>query len=376
VVATQRFSLKDHLFNEETVGRLGGMLADADPSFDRESFMASVLEAMPDLELKQRITMISDLLGEQLPNNFEQAVVVIENALPPPLDPSLSDDDFGDFIIAPLGDYVVRRGMALADYDRSIALLKELTMRFSMEGYVRPFLVEYPEPTMATLAVWAEDPNYHVRRLVSEGTRPRLPWAPRIPIDIEAPIPLLDRLFADPTRFVTRSVANHLNDISKIDSDLAISTLQRWQDASIQDSKELEWMTRHALRSLVKQGDSGAMRLLGYSPTPAIEVDSLVTDEVARIGDQLVFSVTVTARADERLLVDYIIEFVKKNGSTRPKVFKLKVFEMSDGETRTLEKRHRLPASATTFTLYPGRHSLSVMINGNSLATTEFELVE
>jgi len=137
-------------------------------------------------------------------------------------------------------------------------------------------------------------------------------------------------------------------------------------------------MTRHALRTLIKSGDPSAMRLLGYSPDAAIDVDSLevrAPDGVVRIGDVLEFGVTITARSDERLLIDYVIDFVKKNGSTRPKVFKLRQIKMAKDEKRTLEKKHRLPASATTFTLYPGTHSVSLMVNGNILASTTFELV-
>ena len=375
---TERFSLKDHLFNPQTVGWLAGLLADVDPAFDRDGFEAEVLSAMPELELKQRISMIAEVLATHLPEDFEQAAGVIASALPPPLDPSLSDDDFGEFVIAPLGDYVARWGLDPADYETSVALLKELTMRCSMEGYIRPFLTEYPDETLSRLTLWADDPNYHVRRLVSEGTRPTLPWAPRIPMEIGTPIPLLDKLHADPTRYVTRSVSNHLNDISKIDSALAISTLERWHETGLQDSKELDWMTRHALRSLIKQGDPKAMQLLGYSPNPAISVDSLVVNApggVVRIGDVLEFEVTITAGSDERLLVDYVIDFVKKNGDRRSKVFKLRTIEMTTGEKRTLEKKHRLPASATTFTLYPGMHAVSVKVNGNVLARTEFELV-
>ena len=232
---TERFSLKDHLFNEETVGRLAAMFDASYRAFDRDGFETDVFAAMPSLELKQRITMIADFLAAQLPEEFEEAAGVIGMALPPPLDPSLSDDDFGEFIIAPLGDYVARWGIGHENYQTSIDLLKELTMRFSMEGYIRPFLAEYPDETLSTLTTWADDPNYHVRRLVSEGTRPMLPWAPRIPIDVELPIPMLDKLHADPTRYVTRSVANHLNDISKINSALAISTLERWKQAGLQD---------------------------------------------------------------------------------------------------------------------------------------------
>ncbi len=373
-MAEKRFSLKDHLFNRETVGRLADWLAVADPGFDRDGFVGSIMTAMPDLELKQRITLIADVLGEHLPSDFEAAATLIETALPPPLDPTLTDDDFGEFIIAPLGDYVARRGLGEEHYEISIGLIEQLTMRFSMESYIRPFLLAHPERTMAVLAKWAGSDNYHVRRLVSEGTRPRLPWASRIPIEIDRPIPLLDQLHADPTRYVTRSVANHINDIAKIDSTLAVETLGRWQRAGEQAPRELSWMTRHALRTLVKQGDPDAMSLLGYSTDPEVEAVSLEIEPEVEIGDVLEFEVELVATRDEPLLVDYVIDFVKKNGQTRPKVFKLKQIEMRAGETRTLAKRHRLPASATTFTLYPGIHRLSVMVNGTVMASGQFEL--
>ena len=372
-MSEERFSLKDHLFNHETVGRLADWMEGVDPAFDRARFLDSVLTAMPELELKQRITLISDVLAAHLPDDFQSAAVVIENALPPPLDPTLGDDDFGEFIVAPFGDYVARHGLAPEDYQTSMALLKELTMRFSMEGSIRPFLVEYPDETMAVLEAWATDDNYHVRRLVSEGTRPRLPWAARIPIEIDRPIPLLDQLHADATRYVTRSVANHINDIAKIDQALAIQTLARWHRAGRQEPPELSWMTKHALRTLIKQGDPDAMKLLGYSTSPKVDVEVSLPAE-ARIGDVLAFGVTLTSERSEPLLVDYVIDFVKKNGSTSPRVFKLKQIEMNAGESRTITKRHRLPASATTFTLYPGTHRLSVMVNGNVFVGDEFEL--
>jgi hypothetical protein len=207
-MTTERFSLKDHLFNAEKVAYLGGLLEPVVPDFDRDRFERQVVDAMPALELKQRIALIASVLGEHLATDFPAAAAQIRAALPPPLDPSLKDDDFGDFIFAPFGKYIEDNGTD--DYDTAMGLLRDLTMRFSMEGSIRPFIEMRPEETLQQFETWARDPNYHVRRLVSESTRPRLPWAPRINLDPGAPMPLLDILHADGTRYVTRSVANHL----------------------------------------------------------------------------------------------------------------------------------------------------------------------
>ncbi len=377
-MADERFSLKDHLFNRDTVSRLAGWFVAADAGFSADNFIEEVMAELPSLELKQRISLIADVLANYLPSDFSEAADRILPALPPPLDPNLSDDDFGEFIIAPLGEVVATRGIGPEHRQRSLILLGELTKRFSMEGAIRPFLDLYPEETMAHLTRWAEDQNYHVRRLVSEGTRPLLPWAPRIKLEPGQAIPLLDTLHSDPTRYVTRSVANHLNDISKTDPELVIKTLRRWRKSGQQDAKELAWITRHSLRTLVKEGDPATMEFLGFSPRPDVSVDpiSLLHQVPLHIGDVLEFEFGVTARQDEKVIIDYLIDFAKEDGTTRSKVFKLKQTSVARGETKLIKKRHPLRADATTFTLFPGTHRLTIQINGNRFASTIFELVD
>lgn len=366
--ATRGFSLKDQLFNPEKVAYLGDLFG-----FD-QNFNVAVLARFPELELKQRITWIAEVLEEYLPEDFEAAAKLISEALPPPLDPSLSDGDFGDFIFAPLSEYVVRNGMNAAHLKTSLKLLRRLTKRFSVEYAIRHFLNEYPDETMAVLSKWARDKNYHVRRLVSEGTRPTLPWGMKIGLDIRDPILFLDQLHADSTRFVTRSVANHLNDIAKKDPALAIKTLKNWRKSARQDSKELDWMTRHALRSLVKQGNPKAMKLLGYHPAPAITVTEIDAQTNVDIGELLPFTFTITADRDENLIVDYVIDFVKANGATAPKVFKIKTMSLKAGETCKIVKKHRFVKGATTFTHYAGEHRLTLQINGKLGVSHTFTL--
>jgi 3-methyladenine DNA glycosylase AlkC len=275
------FSLKDHLFNRERVEYLANLFSSADRGFDASGFVSETLDGFSSLELKQRIVKIATTLETYLADDFKRAAQQIVAALPPPLDPQRSDDDFGDFIFAPLGEYVVRRGSAPRHHRVSLKTLKQLTMRFSMEDAIRHFIRADPDQTLAELGKWATDKNYHVRRLVSEGTRPLLPWSGRLALPVERPLEFLDILHADNTRYVTRSVANHLNDIAKTEPELVLATLRRWQTLSQQSESELQWITRHALRTLIKQGHPAALKLLGFRHAPAIAVSDFALAQTA-----------------------------------------------------------------------------------------------
>lgn len=370
-----RFSLKDALFNAERLGYLAELFRAAERGFNVREFLNATVPQLPQLELKARISHIATSLEKHLPDDFPSAARIIVSALPPPLDPTQTDGDFGDFIFAPLGEYVVRGGLSKSHLRLSLATLKELTQRFSMEYAIRPFINAFPDETLRELKRWSQDSNYHVRRLVSEGTRPLLPWAPRIRLDIEASLALLDVLHADPTRYVTRSVANHLNDIAKSRPELVVETLTRWQVEGQQDEAELRWMSKQALRTLVKRGHPQSLKLLGFSAKPKISVEGFtIKDLRLEAGQALEFSVTIVARQPTALLIDYVVEFVKSNGSLAPKVFKLKSVELGKNESLTLNKQHRLLANATTYRLYPGKHFLTLQINGQSYGRCPFEI--
>ena len=282
----QNFSLKDQLFNAEKTRYLAGLFSRADPSFDAVAFEGQVMSRLPDLELKERMAWIAECLRQAVPGDLPQIAPVLLRALPPPLDPTKTDDDFGDFIFAPLGDWVVAVG--LDHPDLALDVLEELTQRFSMEWAIRPFLNQYPDQVLARMQDWCGHSSYHVRRLVSEGTRPRLPWGQAVGLKLTDPLPLLDRLHSDPTRYVTRSVANHLNDITKKDPELVLGRLQGWAAAEQQDQAELRWMTSHTLRGLVKSGYPDAMKMLGYDPDAEVAVTVEVIGD-ARIGSALDF---------------------------------------------------------------------------------------
>ena len=370
---TEKFSLKDHLFNVETVGRLAAEFAAGLPDFDAERFTTEALGGFPERELMARIEWMADCLEGQLADDFPTMADQLETALPERLDPSKADDDFGHFIHCVHGILTARHGVE--DHrPRAMGVLYNATQRFSMEFYIRHFLNRWPEETLADLRDWANDDNYHVRRLVSEGTRPRLPWAQNVGLEPAQTLPLLDVLHGDRARFVTRSVANHLNDLSKVAPDAVLARLAQWEAEGRQSAKELDWMKRHALRTLIKQGHAGAMAALGYAADVPVTVQIALADDTVPIGGALAFEVTVSSDVAVPVLVDYRIGFARPSGKVAEKVFKLKVGQVKAGVPLLLKKSHKFKAGASTFSLHAGAHSLTVQVNGRDVAHAAFDL--
>lgn len=367
--------LKDLLFNRAGVERIAGEITRVHPRFPTNPFVRKVVGGFPERELKARIAWIAQCLNEHLPSGYRRAVRILLEALPPPNDPTLGDDDFGDFIYAAYAEFVARHGVRRTDLAFSLEALRQMTQRFSAEDAIRHFLNAFPVETLDTLATWTGDPHYHVRRLCSEGTRPRLPWSPKIGIPVEAPLGLLDRLFADPTRYVTRSVANHLNDVARVDPDLVISTLTRWRASGAQRPPEMQFITRHALRTLVKQGNRRALALLGVTAGARVRlVDFLVPSRV-RMNTALELSFSLIAPSTTKVIVDFAITFRNRAGKLQGrKVFKLAETTLPRRKTIAVRKRHPLRERMTTRTLYRGRHEVEVLVNGKCLAKGVFEL--
>lgn len=381
--AKSAFSLKDHLFNAEKVDYLASLVESAaSDTFPTPDFRKSVLSAFPVLELKQRIDHIATCLRAVLPDDYPSALETILRALPPELDATRSDDDFGDFIIAPLSRFVSLYGCERRYLPQSLPALREITKRFSAEDAIRYFINEFPDESMEFLLACADDKNYHVRRLASEGTRPRLPWSPKVSIDYRTPLPILEKLYRDPTRYVTRSVANHLNDISKLDAPLVLEMLRRWKeldragtgDRPYVAGPELEFIAKHALRTRIKDGDQEALAFLGFRGVADVTVHAFATSTpVVTIGEALVFGVDLQSNARQSLLLDYIINFARDGKPGGRKVFKMKQFELAADERREILKKHPL-RPMTTRRLYPGQHTVTLQINGKAAGNFSFEL--
>ena len=361
-------------FGPDVPARIADMIQNVDGAFPREAFLVDALDGFEALELTPRARHIAVALGRHLPRDYEQAVEILIASLGPKLEAAeLTGMDV--FVYLPHVFYVAEFGVE--HFEASMRAQYELTQRFSAEYSIRVFLERYPERTLDRLGEWVFDSNVHVRRLVSEGTRPRLPWAPRLRAFQADPRPvlgLLELLKDDPELYVRRSVANNLNDIGKDNPAALIETCRRWtQDATA----ERRWLIRHALRSAVKRGDPEALEILGYGQaTAAVVRDVRVVPAVVPIGESVTFTVGLTNQGSttERLLVDLRVHFVKANGRPSPKVFKLKELDLTPHASAELTKTISL-AQHTTRTHYPGTHRAEVLVNGRASVAHLFEVV-
>lgn len=342
-------------------------------AFERDSFVEAAAAGLEPLELKDRVRHVAATLRDHLDPDYPTALAHLLRALPPPLEGT--DGVSSAFVLWPYAHFVEAYG--LEAFDASMRAMVEITQRFSAEFAVRPYLDREPERAFAFLAGLTDHPSPHVRRWVSEGTRPRLPWGLRLKKLVADPspsLPLLEALRRDPEEYVRRSVANHLNDIAKDHPELVVRTCARWWNDADTDGRR---MIKHALRTLVKKGHPGALAVLGFGP-PKVRVERWsVSERVTLGGDPLELSlaVTSTAKRAQRLLVDFVIHHRKANGETSPKVFKWTERALAPGETLTLEKRHAI-RPITTRRYYPGAHHAEVLINGEALAKASFELLE
>jgi 3-methyladenine DNA glycosylase AlkC len=352
--------------------------------FDAASFVETAGEGLEALELKQRAAHIEEALVRFLPASFVMADALLRASLHPDADGPLSgmsmdDEGIRGWAIMPIGTAAVRIGAGRTA--EVLDLLKELTRHFSSEFAIRAVLLAEPEVSLAVLGGWLSHPSEHVRRLVSEGTRPRLPWAPQLPGFIADPapvLPLLEALKDDPSDYVRRSVANNLNDIARDHPDLVVQIARRWaQDAP----RERAALLRHACRGLIKRGHAGALAVLGFgadgADTGEIILGALevLTPEV-NLGGALEFTATLrsAARAPVKVAFDYVIHHVTARGTLSPKVFKGRVLTLPPGGSLTLTRRHAL-RPITTRTYYAGEHRLEVQINGARHGDGRFRLV-
>lgn len=361
------------VFNPTSIGGMAQGIQKAHPSFDADTFTNTVLSQLGELSYSERIVLITEKLEDYLPKDPEVSIDILIRALPPEI-ASTGDPSFRGFIIATLTRYVSRNG--LQHFDLSMKALYEMTKRFTAEWDIRPFIVEYPEKTLALLKQWLTDPNMHVRRLVSEGTRTRLPWGMHLKMFIADPKPvleLLEHLKDDPELYVRRSVANNLNDIAKDHPELVIDTLTRWQKGA---SEGTQWVIKHATRTLIKDGHNEALALLGFDPNVKVELSKLkLNSDTINMGDTLAFSAELTLqdKAAKDLVVDYVIYFMKANGKLAPKVFKLKTLKAQPNTAIQLAKRHAIKP-ITTRKYYAGRHELGILVNGQELVRIPFTL--
>lgn len=364
--------MKDGL-GKAAVQRLAGALKKTDPSFDDRAFVRDACRGLEKLELKPRVQHVILALEKHLPADYPRALRVVLGAKRH-WDAGDPKDPVRGFAAWPLIDYIAHAG--LDDFDRSMAALRELTPLFTAEFAIRPFILRYPKKSLALLATWTTHQDPKVRRLVSEGTRPLLPWGGHLQMFRDDPKPtlaLLERLKDDPAEYVRRSVANHLNDIGKDHPELLLATCKRWKRGA--SAKRL-WIIDRATRSLVKAGHPGVFELLGHGKATDVRVQKLsVTPKRLRLGESIEIRFTLISRSKKResLVVDYAIYHQKADGSMRPKVFKLRTLTLDKGGSVEIRKRHTLRAVSTR-RYYSGAHAVEILVNGKPLAKTHFTL--
>jgi 3-methyladenine DNA glycosylase AlkC len=366
-------------FNPALVEDMARHLRRAWKGFDVPAFTNAALKDFKTLELKQRATQIAEALALTLPDDVSRALKIITTTLRPLDKHGECIDDatrgLAGWAIWPLGEYVAKAG--LEHPDEAFVCLRELTIRSTSEFAVRPFIVRHPKKSLAVLKVWAKDSNPHVRRLASEGSRPRLPWGLRLTSFVADPapiLPLLEALKDDPSDYVRRSVANSLNDIAKDHPDLVADIAKRWMRGA---SPERARLVRHACRTLVKAGHGKTLSALGFSSAPSVALAGFVIETPkVRYGAHAAFVAELrnTAAAPQNIVLDYVIHHRKKSGGTSPKVFKWKTLVLKPRETVRLMRRHAI-RPITTRVYYAGQHRIEVMINGRVAAGGDFDLV-
>lgn len=373
-----------NLINAGTVARTGQHLQRAWPGFDRPRFEQLAASGLDTLEFKARAMQLADALQATLPEHFATAAEVLQASLAPPipldaqgeptgLSGAQSEQGLSGWVVWSMGEFVARQGMR--DLPRALACLHALTQRFSAEFAIRPFIQQHPEATLATLCTWLDDPSAHVRRLVSEGSRPRLPWGLRLHALVADPsptLPLLRALQDDPSAYVRRSVANHLNDVAKDHPDLVAGWVQAHRSGA---SAQRTALLRHASRSLIKQGHAPTLTAWGLAQGLQGQARLRLSAAEAAVGGEIGLRVELQAQGatPQDLVVDYAVHHRKANGSSAPKVFKGWKLTLAPGEQRELHKRHSL-RPVTTRTLYPGEHRVDLLVNGLVLASAGFDL--
>lgn len=358
----------DELIDRGVVGRLAGHLSAAgtDPHALRGA--ASMLEG---LKLRQRVDVVREAMLLDLPDTYDDVATLVRSAFD---DPSLSG-----WMLWPVSEAVVDRALRsgrTAHFDDAMDVLALVTTRFTGEFAIRAMLVADLDRAVGIAESWTGSPDEHVRRLASEGTRSHLPWAKGVPglvRQARSTRAIVDALHRDDSETVRRSVANHVNDLSRDHPDLAADIVRGWRDAPGDHTPQV---SRHALRTLVKKGHRGALDVMGFSGADFSVEGPVVTDAVVRLGESVHFTGRVTNDGADaaRVAIDVVVHFQKARGATQPKVFKFGVRTLAPGESVDVSRSYSFHPR-TTRAFHLGEHAVALQVNGIAFGHAPFELV-
>ena len=363
-------ALKD-LYSKAFVAEISGIIKPHIKNFDEVVFAASIFDKnWKNLELKQRMRHITNMLNRVLPEDFERASKVLFKIT------SGIQQHHGNgmhFLYMFLPEYVEQFG--INHFDTSVALFEKITQVTSAEFAVRPFIIKYPKPMMQQMVAWSKHQSEYVRRLSSEGARPRLPWAIGLPAFKKDPspvLPILENLKNDASETVRRSVANNLNDIAKDHPETVLRLINKWQGKS----KNTDWIIKHGSRTLLKQGNDEAMRIFGNHPIKSFTIQKIRSDKQVKIGGtyQFQFEYLHAEKQAVDVRMDYAIYYVKSTGKVSKKVFRLTEGKTHPNKLFTLTKKQHFK-DLTTRKHYAGEHQLAIIVNGNEIVRWKFKVI-
>ncbi len=356
-----------NVYNRRFIARLSEEFELVHNTFDRGQFAQRVFATgWNQLELKARMRRISESLRFCLPADYPESLELLVTAS---LNMRKTWPQGFELMLFP--DYVEQYGQE--HFELSVAALEQLTQLASAEFAVRPFILREPDEMMRIMYGWAGETNEHVRRLASEGCRPRLPWAMALPIYKKDPRPILrilNRLKSDTSLYVRRSVANNLNDISKDHPELVIDIVKPWKG----QSEDTDWLIKHACRGLLKNAYPSAMQLFSFGATDHLKISKLLLPDSVKFGDYLPYSFDISSEAPSigNLRIEYAVDFMKANGKTARKIFKVSESNYSEAK-KSISRRHAFRAISTR-KHYAGKHGFAVLLNGSQVAQRSFLL--
>ncbi len=353
------------LFNKKFYQNLAVEFNKADTNFHPEKFVKDVTNNLDELSLNGRMRNTSIVLKKHLSADYKKALDVMYNVIP---------KTQGGYTNLIFPDFVGLYGHD--DFSTSMEALKHFTKYGSSEFAIREFLKRDFSKTIKVMNKWAEDKNHHVRRLASEGSRARLPWSFKLDEVIKNPqltSSILEKLNADDELYVKKSVANHLNDISKDNSEWMLQFLKGWD----KKNSHTAWIIKHACRTLIKKGDTDSLALFDFEKNTKVKIWKFnLNKSKLKIGDslQLEFDIVSEKSTSQKLVIDFAVHYIKKSGELSPKVFKLKELDLQAKQTVHIVKKHRFE-NFTTRQHYAGTHVVEILVNGKSLCQQSFELL-
>lgn len=356
-------------YNYEAIHGLALRIKAVYHTFQVDDFVNDIMDKTWDtLELKARMRRISINLGRYLPENYEQALGIIDKVI------ASYPDGFNDYTLMYFPDFVEVFGQDECNWKLSMTALERYTVSSTSEFAVRPFIIKQEERMMSQMTAWAKHDNEHVRRLASEGCRPSLPWGRALPNFKKDPSPILrilEQLKADPSLYVRKSVANNLNDISKTHPELVIKTAKSWYGKN----EWTDWIVKHGCRTLLKKGYGDVLHIFGFADAGCIDVDAFVLDtESVTIGEEMVFSFVIETQKAAKIRLEYGIDYVKAKGKKSRKIFQISELFLEERGKKSYIRHHSF-ADTSTRKHYPGTHSVTLIVNGMERGTLDMEVL-